>query len=379
MARRPDTGRAGAQGQQSLPETGVPAQPLQQKRFLTHAEEQWYKLQGDPVPRTAVPAPSEAPVSTTSQQAHDHLSVARPLLVSPHRAPLRRPGARPAFPGAQFQPPPGYVLSVKTSLPRGPPMPHSHASPKFSEVNSRSEAKSTGPVHPRLGAPPAPRTRARPPVGPPPRRLANGRPPAPVLRRAPPLEALKKLRAQGPPKHSPKHEARNLPIAPARGHGVTTPSLVTPDIALAAAAAATAAAGRSSQAVRARSAGPSAPSRLMQTGQTIMSTVGPTNVDEADSGSTGEGLFDSDWVQLWDEEVESNYYYNQRTGEASWIRPDDFREPRQPVSTVWNRYWDEEAKQFYIYNSETGESRWVLDEGQGSDPPSSSTPDPGAA
>jgi len=79
---------------------------------------------------------------------------------------------------------------------------------------------------------------------------------------------------------------------------------------------------------------------------------------------------------MWDEEVESNYFYNQRTGEASWIPPDDWR----GVDSVsgggegyggggsgvgggedgeWDRYWDDEAGAFYMHNPGTGETRWA--------------------
>ena len=113
------------------------------------------------------------------------------------------------------------------------------------------------------------------------------------------------------------------------------------------------------------------------------------------------------------QEVESNYYYNQRTGEASWIRPDDFREPSevcaehrrgpavwaspdrgQPLGLAqssfgrshgrrycqgasgdarsravqamrsWHRYWDDDQELWYMHNAETGESRWVLDDNE---------------
>lgn len=33
-------------------------------------------------------------------------------------------------------------------------------------------------------------------------------------------------------------------------------------------------------------------------------------------------LLDDLWVEYWDEEVEAIYYYNQLTGEASWVNPD---------------------------------------------------------
>lgn len=30
------------------------------------------------------------------------------------------------------------------------------------------------------------------------------------------------------------------------------------------------------------------------------------------------------WSEYWDEEVDASYYYNQQTGEATWIKPPDF-------------------------------------------------------
>jgi len=32
---------------------------------------------------------------------------------------------------------------------------------------------------------------------------------------------------------------------------------------------------------------------------------------------------DFQWLKMWDTVIESNYYYNPRTGEASWFCPDD--------------------------------------------------------
>ena len=38
-----------------------------------------------------------------------------------------------------------------------------------------------------------------------------------------------------------------------------------------------------------------------------------------------EGEQQPSWVQHWDEEVESFYYFNHATGEASWVRPSNFK------------------------------------------------------
>ena len=39
------------------------------------------------------------------------------------------------------------------------------------------------------------------------------------------------------------------------------------------------------------------------------------------SDSDKDDGFRSGWVECWDEEVEAYYYYNQITGEASWVIP----------------------------------------------------------
>ena len=54
------------------------------------------------------------------------------------------------------------------------------------------------------------------------------------------------------------------------------------------------------------------------------------------------------------------YYYNTRTGETSWIAPDDFVHQKDAQGS-WRRFDDEEGNTFY-YNIHTGESSWVVPE-----------------
>lgn len=83
---------------------------------------------------------------------------------------------------------------------------------------------------------------------------------------------------------------------------------------------------------------------------------------------------DHGWIQMWDEEVESNYYYNQLTGEASWIRPEEVAEDvfggdsvvsslggASIIDESWDRYWDDEAAAYYLHNATTGETKWEND------------------
>mmetsp|Transcript_73351 Transcript_73351/g.138477 ORF Transcript_73351/g.138477 Transcript_73351/m.138477 type:complete len:528 (+) Transcript_73351:70-1653(+) len=105
---------------------------------------------------------------------------------------------------------------------------------------------------------------------------------------------------------------------------------------------------------------------------------------EGGGGDQQELLYSggSEWIRMWDAEMASNYYYNQTTGEASWIPPEDFQEPPDSdlcgdgaggggggggddggawagSEGVWERYWDSEAHAYYAHNPTTGETRWV--------------------
>jgi hypothetical protein len=103
--------------------------------------------------------------------------------------------------------------------------------------------------------------------------------------------------------------------------------------------------------------------------------------DALDQTLMTESESEKEWIQLWDEEVESNYYYNQITGEASWIRPEEVTDDITSAGgggggsdsvtssagggmypdESWERYWDEDAAAHYLHNTLTGETRWESD------------------
>jgi hypothetical protein len=225
----------------------------------------------------------------------------------------------------------------------------------------------------------------------------GSRPPPPNMRkglmptgppRGPPPEVLARLRARGPPNQARMRPTPLQPMAP--------PSILSQP---------------SSQPLgggetRSYNVNPSnsRPSRLAQGGRDVLSsrplpTVAIVNGtaaivereedtvslrtdmsvnSQADNGEESVSLGHGHWIQLWDEEVESNYYYNQQTGEASWIKPDDVVEDNgggggggdsSVVSSLeggssiiddvaWDRYWDDEAGAYYLHNPLTDETKW---------------------
>lgn len=104
--------------------------------------------------------------------------------------------------------------------------------------------------------------------------------------------------------------------------------------------------------------------------------VPTTEPDSGQSGGSGATGQSSQWLQLWDEEIESYYYFNETSGEASWVLPDDVEEgsvvARAGADTVyetapakgdeWEHYWDEHEGMWYSYNATTGETKWDTDE-----------------
>ena len=97
-----------------------------------------------------------------------------------------------------------------------------------------------------------------------------------------------------------------------------------------------------------------------------------------------------DWVQLWDPDEYSWYWYNRRTQEAQWEYPGtdidysgyestggmtDYSTDAGEESgyeseygianhsgnggSPWQEYWDEQAQAKYWYNQETGEASWT--------------------
>ena len=78
------------------------------------------------------------------------------------------------------------------------------------------------------------------------------------------------------------------------------------------------------------------------------------------------------WVQHWDDEVEAFYYYNNQSGEATWVRPDDYvdgsedggdgtylqEEEDTGNSAHVEYFYDDDAQMWYGVNAETGETWW---------------------
>lgn len=125
------------------------------------------------------------------------------------------------------------------------------------------------------------------------------------------------------------------------------------------------------------------PSKLAQRGMDVMASLPSVNVVNGAAAVVEEEIeldnevedvkVEHGWIQMWDEEVESNYYYNQLTGEASWIRPEEVAEDVGTGDSIvsslggasivdeWDRYWDDEAAAYYLHNATTGETKWEND------------------
>ena len=120
--------------------------------------------------------------------------------------------------------------------------------------------------------------------------------------------------------------------------------------------------------------------RRLSESTALVATMSPSSTRPTSPYGGGFSLTAMDaWVQYYDEEVESDYFYNTETGETSWTRPEgvtnikrgdtlaeqplfqDIDEP--PVVAVgespWLEYWDESAQARYWYNQVTQEASWV--------------------
>jgi len=88
-------------------------------------------------------------------------------------------------------------------------------------------------------------------------------------------------------------------------------------------------------------------------------------------GAVGGADANGGWQQLWDDEVESYYYYHESTGEATWVRPEEYTTDETQAAVgpskqgngeetegEWEHYWDETEGMWYSYNAETGETKW---------------------
>jgi len=74
------------------------------------------------------------------------------------------------------------------------------------------------------------------------------------------------------------------------------------------------------------------------------------------------------WVECWDEASNTFYFFNDVTGQSSWMRPKKYKKfdsasasPKSGDHTSsWVSYVDEETGHPYWYNKNTGETKWDL-------------------
>jgi len=297
----------------------------------------------------------------------------------------------------EFKAVPGRVLA------HPPPRAGTHAPPLMhpAALMRRIDGRAPTGARPPMPNTMASRPRGMPPPGPPPGR------PRPPLSRGPPPEVLARLRARGPPPHSPMLSPKSgdakagiASLADAKGGAdFKGTSAIGPGTAEShdtgtkdVGQAHTSVVAPSPTSVSAADGNMNAPSKGVPSAQdstsdTIAHKAGAESVAVdfiqgrlCDSGAGAkdevEEFSGGGWIQMWDEEVLSNYYYNSATGEASWIRPENYRgsdgvdgelmEPRAEVGQsgsdedeAWERYWDETEGAFYMHNPTTGETRWA--------------------
>ena len=68
------------------------------------------------------------------------------------------------------------------------------------------------------------------------------------------------------------------------------------------------------------------------------------------------------WVEMWDEEEETQCYFNTQTQERKFFKPAEITlfgvEPQQVTDGDWVENWDGNADSFVYYNTDTGDYRW---------------------
>jgi len=356
-------------------------------KFATDAEEKWYAMMQSKLQNDELYNAQQVSLGATGKTKQPEKP--KPI-ASPHRpAAFRVPGtvasasaapragvaghARPvAAPAPRGGPPRGAPIPRGPPQPRGAPPPATPP-PRTRVVNSLLEAK----PHPGQFAPARvanPEARPPPPLHPASlMRKLNGLPPArPPLGRPPPSSARPSPgRAGLPAGQGPSPEALRR-LRAARGPKPKPPGAPTPSKKALGSTRGTLAAVDEAQEEGGPSRAGTAGSRLAQRGAELMADPRAAAKDDATTmslpNSAGEsGAAPVEWVKMWDEQVESHYYYNERTGEASWIRPDDLPDSDGEGTAAlawdetgsWDRYWDDEAGAFYMHNPETGDTRWA--------------------
>ena len=70
----------------------------------------------------------------------------------------------------------------------------------------------------------------------------------------------------------------------------------------------------------------------------------------------------NNWVEMWDEEEETQCYFNTLTQERKFFKPAEIAlfgvEPQKAGDDKWVENWDGDADSFYYYNTQTGDYRW---------------------
>jgi len=296
----------------------------------------------------------------------------------------------------EFKSVPGRVLA------HPPPRAGPHAPPAMhpAALMRRTDGRAPRGARPPMPIAMAGRPRGMPPPGPPPGR------PRPPLSRGPPPEVLARLRARGPPPHSPMHSPKVVGAKAGAAHSAEAKRADFKDAAAKEADAAgtrdtgakevghasTSAVAPLPASVSAANGNGVAPSKdvpsaddsaseaVVHTDRTEHVKIDHMRGNVDNSGAVAKDEVDEfsggGWIQMWDEEVLSNYYYNSATGEASWIRPESYRDYDGHDENVmdpgaegghsagdegeaWERYWDDAEGAFYMHNPSTGETRWA--------------------
>eukprot|EP00605_Chrysophyceae_sp_TOSAG23-4_P000593 GSChrysophyteH1.ASY1.ANO1.670.1 assembled CDS len=72
---------------------------------------------------------------------------------------------------------------------------------------------------------------------------------------------------------------------------------------------------------------------------------------------------EGEWQEFWDDAAQAKYWYNESTGEASWVAPElppaNVPKSARDFPDEWVSYIDETTNQEYWYNSKTGETSWA--------------------
>ena len=74
---------------------------------------------------------------------------------------------------------------------------------------------------------------------------------------------------------------------------------------------------------------------------------------DAYDNAGGDG---AEWAELYDDNAQATYWFNNQTGEATWTAPPGF-DLGPPKGGDWASYMDAEGNEYW-YNTATGETSW---------------------